>query len=177
MHLLEDLMEETSASNRRVADRLDEETRNLDQQRQVADVRQSVVEAARQATRYTIARLPQAEGVWGSAITVLAKKPLGEDAERLLRGLLEVFESGQRLVQAPRRLWELAIRVGAQPEAIDELEKVEKRFKELAEEVHGALEHRSRDWKPRDPERFAAGLQAAREGKAIKAEEARARFR
>jgi hypothetical protein len=200
--LLEDLAEETSASNRRAADRLDEEARDLhqlereveelqqkvvesarepDEQRRVEaareGLRQRVVESARQATDYAVSRLPQAEGAWRLALAALRKQPTGEDAERLLRTFLGVFESGQRLVRSPRALWEIARQVGAAPDRLDELDRAEERFQELAAEVRLALEHRAHEWQPADPTRLALGLQLAREGKTIKADEARARFR
>jgi hypothetical protein len=200
--LLEDLAEETSASNQRAADRLDAEARDLHKLEQEAEelqhkladpagagderrlveaalqeLRQRVVESARQATEYAISRLPQAEAAWRLALVALRKQPKGEDAERLLQSLLAVFESGQRLVRAPREMWEVAQQVGATPERLEELDGAEEHFKKLAREARQALEHRTRGWQPADPERLALGLQLAREGNTVKAEEARARFR
>ncbi len=179
--LLEDLAEETSASNRRAADRLDAEVRDLDKLRgalaALEDLRERVVEAARQATDYAVSRVPQAEAVWRSGLVALRKKPAGRDAERLLHALLDVFESGQRLVRSPRVLWKIAEQMGAAPECLDELNCADKRLEELAAEAKLALEHRARDWQPADPARLALGLQLARAGKAVKADEVRARFR
>jgi hypothetical protein len=178
--LLEDLAEETSASNRRVADRLDAEARDLDELRRVdtlEELRQKTVESARQATDYAVSRVPEAEGIWRSALAALRQKPTGEDAERLLRALLGVFESGQRLARSPRALWGIAEKLGAVPERLDELDRVEGRFQNLAAEVSVALEHRTHDWQPADPARLALGLQLAREGKTVTADEARKRFR
>jgi hypothetical protein len=47
----------------------------------------------------------------------------------------------------------------------------------LLDRIRRTMEHRAREWQPADPERLAKGLQLAREGKTIKSEEARARFR
>ena len=63
------------------------------------------------------------------------------------------------------------------PERLDELDQAEGRFEELAAEANAALEHRTKGWQPADPERLAQGLQMAREGEAVKSEEALARFR
>jgi hypothetical protein len=200
--LLEDLAEETSASNRRAADRLDAEARDLHKlERQVEELQQKVVESARereerrrmkaaleelrqrvvesavQATDYALSRLPQAEGAWQLALAALRKKPTGVDAERLLRSFLGVFESCQRVVRSPRALWEMAQQVGAAPERLDELTRAEERFEVLAAEAKLALEHRAREWQPADSARLALGLQLTREGKTVKADEARARFR
>jgi hypothetical protein len=178
--LLEDLAEETSAGNRRAADRLDAEARELDERRTVAaleELRQQAVESARQATSYAVSRLPQAEGVWRLALVALRTTPTGEDAERLLRSLLTVFESGRRLVRAPRALWDLAGQMGAAPERLEELDQAEGRFEELESQTKLALEHRTRGWQPADPDRLALGLKLAREGKTVTADEARARFR
>jgi hypothetical protein len=67
--------------------------------------------------------------------------------------------------------------MGAVPERLDELDQAEARFEELAHEVTLALEHRAREWQPAEPARLSLGLQLAREGKTVKADEARARFR
>src|SRR5262245_21871108 len=70
----------TAASNRRMADRLDAEARELDELRQMRstleEYRQRAVESARQATEHVIARLPQAEGVRRSTLDALRKIPL-----------------------------------------------------------------------------------------------------
>jgi hypothetical protein len=178
--LLQDLVEETSASNRRAADRLAAEAQYLDQRRAMValeELRQMAVESAQQASAYALARLPQAEGVWRLALAALRHKPTGEDAERLLRSLLAVFESGQRLMKAPGELWEMARQLGAVVEQLDMLDKAEMRLEELATEARQALEFRSRNRQPADPARLALGLQMAQEGKTVKADEARAWFR
>src|SRR5262249_55066763 len=101
--LLEDLAEETSASNRRAADRLEAEAKNLDELRRADQVLEELplraVEAARQATEYAISGWVRAEAVWRLAVAALSKRPVGPDAERLLGVLLALFESGERLIQ------------------------------------------------------------------------------
>jgi hypothetical protein len=178
--LLEDLAEETSASNLRAADRLDQEARALDERRRAEvtreKVRQDAVESARQATSYALARVAQAEAAWQLALVSLRKEPALAGAEQLLRSLLKVFESGQRLVRAPRTLWQIAEQVGAAPEQLGELAAAEQRFDDLAAQARLGLEHRAADWQPADPERLALGLQLAGDGKTISADEARARF-
>jgi len=178
--LLEYLAEETSASNRRTADRLDAEARELEEFRRALSAldeqRHRIVESARQATEHVISRLPQAESVWRSALDALRRDPTKERAERLLHLLLEVFETGLPLVCSARDMWKFAKEVGITPERFDELENAERRFKELAAEAKRALEHRTQDWRPADPDRLALGLQLAREGKTVKADEALARF-
>jgi hypothetical protein len=174
--LLEDLAEETWSSNRRMADRLDVEVRALDEARSAAVVLE-VVETARQATDYAVSRVPQAEGVWKLALAALSKKPLGDEAERLLRFLLGVFTSGQRIVVSAGALWEAAAQMGATAERLGELNKAEARFAELAAEAKRALDFRAANWRPADPARLAQGLQMAAEGKTVNADEARAWFR
>src|SRR5262249_10575535 len=153
----------------RTADRLDAETRALDEIRRMTapleDSRQRAVQSARQATEHVIARLPQAEGVRRSALEALRKTPTEDSGVRLLRHVLDVYESGQRLARSARALWKLAEQFGAIPERLDELERAERRFEELSAEARLALEHRGKDWQPADPDRLARGLQLAREGK------------
>ncbi len=179
--LLDDLAEEAAASNGRVADRLDEEVRDLDAQRQAAavmdDLRQKAVESARQATACVVSRAAEAENLWRSALDVLRKNPSAADAERLLRNLRALFESGRRLVRVARALWSIAWQIGVIPERLDELDGAERWFNELSAEVRLALEHRAGDWPPADPARLALGLELAREGKTVRADEARALFR
>jgi hypothetical protein len=180
--LLEDLAEEMSASNRRVADRLDEEARSLDEMRRVMaaqkeEVRQRVIESARQATHVAVSQVSMSEWIWQYELEELCQRPTGDDAERLLRTLLSVFESNLRLAASARSLWEIARKWGAEPVPHEELERAEKQSLELAAEVRRALEHRANPWQPADKERLSKGLQLAREGKTVKADEARAWFR
>jgi hypothetical protein len=140
-------------------------------------LRQRAIESAQQAADYVISQVAQAEEVWRSALSTLCKKPTGDDAERLLRVLLDKFESAQQSVRSARDLWEVARQLGAAPERLDELDHAEGRFKELADETKVALEHRASDWQPTDPARLALGLRLAREGKTVKADEARTWFR
>ena len=192
--LLEDLAKETSASNRRVFDRLHAEARDLHKlereavelQQKVIDsaalraleeLHQQVVDSAQQATEYALSRIPQAEGVWRSALALLRKKPSEDEAKRLLQNLLNVFESDLGIVEACRTLWAITEQLKIAPERLDELDRAEGRFQELAAQAKLALEHRIHGWQPADPDRLALGLQRAREGKTVKADEARAWFR
>jgi hypothetical protein len=179
--LLEDLAEEAAASNRRVADRLDKEVRDLDARRQATavldDLRQKAVESARQATASVVSRAAEADNMWRSALDALRKKPSAADAERLLRNQLALFESGRRLVRLACSLWSVSRQMGVTPERLDELDAADRRFDELSAEARLALEHRAGDWQPADPARLALGLELARQGKTVRADEARARFR
>ena len=67
--------------------------------------------------------------------------------------------------------------LGVKTNRLAELEELEARFEAVIAEVTRALKHRQTGWQPADPERLALGLQMSREGKVIKADEARARFR
>jgi hypothetical protein len=167
--LLEDLVKESSASNRRFADRVAEEAAQGN--------RGEVIQSARQAADRAISRVPEAEDFWNEALAAFREEPTGAHVESLLRLLLNSFESSRQLVQSARALWEVAIDVGASPERLQQLEQAERRFEELASEAKRALEHRAAKWQPADPTRLAQGLQTAREGKTIKADEARSRFR
>src|SRR5262245_57453501 len=179
--LLEDLATETSASNRRAAKRLDEEVRSLDDSRQPLatpeKLRQKAIESARQATEFALACLHQAESYRNLMLLGLAEEPLGENAERLLRTVIELYESGNQLIRSPRLLWERAEKLGASAAGREELDQAERRFGELIAEATRALDHRINGWQPADPERLALGLQQAREGKTVKAEDARSWFR
>lgn len=178
--LLEDLAEETSASNRRVAERLDAEVRNLNDRRPALapeELGPVALEGARLATDYAVSRVPQAEGLMRLALAALRKEPTGESAEGLLRTLLATFNTCQQLVRAARSLGETAELSGVAPERFDELDRAQRRLEELATEAKRALEYRVREWQSAEPERLALGLQTARAGKTVKADEARAWFR
>jgi hypothetical protein len=75
--LLEDLAEETSASDRRAAERLDDEARDLDEQRTTAvapeRLRAKAAESALFAVGYAGYRLAEAEGVWSLALAALCE--------------------------------------------------------------------------------------------------------
>jgi hypothetical protein len=174
--LLEDLAEETSAGNRRAAQRLDAEARDLAAPAQAADLGRKALESATQATDHALARLGLAEGVWQSVLEALRREPTGPDAERLLRSVLEVFASERQVVLSARALWDLAGEPGANGTRRAELGSAEQRLDEMAADATRALEHRTRPWQPADPGRLAAGLQLARDGKAVSGDEARARF-
>jgi hypothetical protein len=138
---------------------------------------EDLAESARQAADYAASRLPQAERIWQSALAALVKEPTGNDAERLLRSVLAVFESDLRLAQAAHALWEVANQPETSTGPLDELARAEQRFEELAAEAKLALTHRASEWRPADPDRLTRGLQLAREGKTVTADEARAWFR
>lgn len=177
--LLEDLVEETSASNLRTAERLDAEARELEHLGEIRsaleNLRERILESARQATEHVISRIPQAEGVWRSALVVLRTKP-NDECVRLLERLVSVFESGHRLARAPRALWKLAEQCKITPEGLETLESVEQRFDELAAEARAALTYRTQGRQPADPERLARGLELARERNTVTADAALARF-
>jgi hypothetical protein len=178
--LLEDLAKEASASNRRTADRLDAEARELEDLQRTAvrqEVRQRAVESAQQATDHALSRLPQAEGVWRSTLSALRQRTHRDAEEQLLQQAIDVFDSTRRLILPARALWKTAEAAGASPERLDELDRAQERLEELAGEARSALEHRTKGWRPADPERLARGLELAREGKTVKADEALARFR
>jgi hypothetical protein len=196
--LLQDLAERFSAGNQWAADRLDREARDLGRQRAAAAqttngpttttpapnepqqseaLRQKAVESARQATGYAVSQASQAEEFWRLALAGLIQEPAGGDAERLLRTLLDVFESGRQLVRKSRALWEIAEQLGAAAGQRDELAQADERLTTWTAEATAALEHRARPWQPADPARLAAGLELAREGKTVTADEARAWFR
>lgn len=139
--------------------------------------RAEVIQAARQAADRAVSRVFEAQDFWNEALVALRAEPIGAKAESLLQLLLSSFESSRRLVQSAHVLSELAIKEGASPEALQQLDQAEKQIQALAAEAELALEHRTSDWQPADGERFARGLQMAREGKTINADEARSRFR
>jgi len=179
--LLEDLAEETSASNQRIAERLEQEMRRLEQQRRGPsvgmDLPRQALEAAEQSTDHVTSRVEEAEGIWWMTVKALRKDPLREDAEDLLLSAVKLFESVRGLFPSPKNLWTFAMDVGAEANRLDELKKLEERLEALIGEATGALQHRRAGWQPADPERLALGLQLSRAGKTLKANEARARFR
>src|SRR4051812_42130643 len=123
--LLEDLAEETSASNRRVAERLDAEARQLDAGRPPRatvpeDVREACIAASRLATNIAVARVPQHEEFMRLAVAALRKEPFGETAEGLLHSLLTAFQTCRQLVHSARSLWAIAEqKLGITPERLD----------------------------------------------------------
>lgn len=178
--LLEDLAEEATASNRRTADRLDAEASDLrlkEQQAAGPHLWQRAVESARQATDYALARSAEAAGLWESALASLRPAANGSDAERMLQTHHDLLESALRILRASLTLWSVPQRQGIAPERIDELAQTEQRIAGFLVEAKKAIEHRARERLPVDPERLAAGLKLAREGKTINADEARNRFR
>jgi hypothetical protein len=178
MPMLADLAEEMSA---RDADQLDAATRLLGRIQRAVETQQELgldtVETARFVTGYALTRLNLVEYLWESALSALRKKLTGAEAERVIRTHLHMFESGQQLVRVIRPLWTLVEKRGGAPEQLDDLDRAERRFEELAAEAQAALEHRTRPWQSTDPVSLAQGLQLAREGKTMKADEARAWFR
>jgi hypothetical protein len=132
----------------------------------------SADEPAQQAAEYALSQLAQAEGLWRSALSTLTKQPAAADAERLIQSLLIVFESGRQLVRSAR-----ALSAAAELQTSDALNAVEERFNKLAAEATRALQHRTNDWQPADPERLAEGLKLARESQTVTADKARAWFR
>lgn len=177
--LLEDLAEQICVSIQRVANRLDEEARLVEAlqltQEKLEELKRKTAEPARQATKYAISQLPQAEALWSSAI-VAFRDMSEDDAKRLLRSFLAAFESGQRLCRTPQKLWNFVENHGASPEQLDRLEQTRLRFQELASEAKSALKQREDGWQPADAERLALGIQLASEGKTITSDQARARF-
>ena len=178
--LLDDLAAESAASNRRVAARLNKERRELSELRRASSSREPFVHGvfeARQATDDALSRLMQAEVLWRSALATLRQAPTADDAVGLLRTLLQVFESGDEVVQSVRALWQEAEKFGAAAERLDDLDQAATWFKQQITDAQKAIEHRIRPWQPADPERFARELKLAREGKTVTADEARAWFR
>jgi len=57
------------------------------------------------------------------------------------------------------------------------LDRAERRLLDLALQTKKALQHRTTEWQPSDLERLAKGLQLAKEGKVISADDALARYR
>src|SRR5437773_1586479 len=102
--LLEDLAQETSASNAHAALRLDREALDLNGSTPLGaaleERRQKAGESSQQATVYVISRVAQAEEIWQLGLVALRKESVADDAQRLLRSFLTVFESGRRLIQA-----------------------------------------------------------------------------
>lgn len=175
--LLEDLARETSARNRRAAERLDAEACGLRADNGGASARQQAIESARQATDYALSGWPQDEAVWGSALAALRRQPTPAQAEQLLRSLRDVFESSLRLIQCARGLWDIAAQAGAAPERSADLVLAEQRLAERTADVTRSLEHRARSWQPADPARLAQGLELAGQGQILGPEEARARLK
>ena len=174
--LLEHLAEETTAANRRLADRIQQESELLRKRNpQASELQFLAARSARQATDYILFGAAQIEGIWRAALMMLRDPKTGASAALLLPGLLQVFESGRTLAGSARPLWEMTAAETASA-GIDELQRAERQFEQWAEDARRAIEHRSHEWQPVDPDRLAAGLQMARAGKTLAAEDARARF-
>ena len=165
--LLEDLADETAATNRRVADRLDAEMR---------DPAAALVDL-RSATGYALVQAAQQDEFMRQGLAALAKDRLGPASIDLLRALLQSFQSCERLVDTARAAWAAAQVSGIDAERLDELDRAKVGLAKLIREVAGGIRHREEGWQPKDPERFAEGMRLAREGKAISPDEARTRIR
>ena len=163
--LLDDVADETSASYRRLADR-------LDQQPPPADApRPSDADLARFAAGHAAAQLPAADALWVAALRSLAGLTPDAAVARLRR-LADLLDAGHRLCQsAARQLADAGLPADAP------LDHATGRFAALARQARGAIDHRVNGWQPADPERLAEGLRQARAGQVMSADEARRWFR
>lgn len=178
--LLEDLADEATQSNQRIAARFTEELRRLEtlQREGVGEsVSLAAVEAAEQATDLVQAQVAQAESNWTTTVKLLGKNPLRADAEDIIRSALRLLESARELVSLLRGLWTLATRLDTAASRLIELEPLEHRLDRSIAEAERALKHRKDGWQAADPNRLAEGLRLSRDGKIVTAEEAQARFR
>lgn len=179
--LLQELAERSSAENEWAVERLGVEDRHLEERPQPAaapeELRPHILRFARAATEFSVSRVSQLEGFMRLAVAALSEEPFGDSAEGLLRALLKSFESGRHLVRVTRSFWGSAERYQIPSERLDELDQAERRLDELAREMKRALEHRTANWQPADPARLAQGLQLARDGKTVTADEAQSWFR
>jgi hypothetical protein len=184
-HLLIDLAEETSASNQRTVERLATELQELMRARdqwpepsdRTPELLQRVTDTASQVEDYVLSQVPQVEAIWSGTLRILRHGPPVGGPEPLLTSALQVFESAYDLFKYAHEMWDLVATIGAATNQRDELNLANRRVEQLITEVRKSLEFRRSGWKPSDPERFAAGQQLAREGKTVKAEEARNWFR
>ena len=179
--LLEDLAEETSASDRRVAERFDAENRDLDEflrsETDLKNRRQRIARSAQFALEFGLLILPRYESLWHAALGVLRELGTSDRSIPFLRDFQRVLESGQRLIGSCRTLCGRASEIGLVLDRLEELERADSWFQGRVAETKKAIEHRIHPWQPSDPERFALGLKLAREGKTISSDEVLARFR
>jgi predicted transcriptional regulator len=182
--LLQELVEESSKSNRWAAERLDAEAKQFDELPQTEAALQKLNHAAvafiTVAIDFAIARAEQADGFWKSGLALLRKEPTDDSAVSFFQTLLSSFESCLSVIHAVHRERpKLAAALRTEPELpkrLEELDRAERRLLELASDAKNALQHQIAARQPSDPDRLAKGLQLAREGKVVSADEARARY-
>src|SRR5438128_2582351 len=138
--LLQELVEETSKSNRWAADRLEAEARKFDElprsEAALTELRQSVEGFFSVATEFVLRRVPQVEGFWQSGLSLLRKDPADDGAVSFLQSILGAVESCLKLVLTMRREGpRIGATLGMEPkwlERADELDRAEQKLLTMA---------------------------------------------
>jgi hypothetical protein len=183
--LLQELVEESSKSDHWAVEKLDAEARRFDEVERTEAGLQRLREVATAyvtvAAEFAINRVSQVEGYWKSSLAILSNKSIDENAAViLLQSLLKSFESSLTMIQSvlrQRPKIAAALRTEQQwPKRFEELDHAERRLLEMASDAKKSLQHRTAWRQPSDPDRLAEGLELARQGKVVSADEVRARY-
>src|SRR5579859_3613405 len=175
--VLEYVAEETSARDRRIADRFAAEDRDLDQVADLENRQRRSIKSAREVLEVCLSFLPGYEGLWRSFLVWMREPWSRDESVQHLRVFQRLFEASQHMMATCRTLCNRATAMGATLDRLDELEHAEKWFSERIADIKKGIESRLNPWQPADPERFARELKLAREGKTVSADEARTWFR
>jgi hypothetical protein len=167
--LLPELARETAGSNRRVAEKLEAESRRLEQLREKAEdgqaLKKQATRSARGATGTTMSRKADVLGLWQHALEVFADGLEGGQARDLLQTLRESIDSWLRLAEDCRAMWRFAATLGSPPqgpEGLDAAEEEVKRVKAAVEKMQAFL---SRPRPPVDVGRFEKGREDLAQGR------------
>jgi hypothetical protein len=176
--LLPELARELAASNRRVADSFEAESRQLQELQLTAGERHALkvraVRSARAAAAATLGRKTETLAVWRNVLDVLHDGLDDGRSNELLKHVLDTIDTWLRLAQDSRDLWGFAAALGAPQEGADELRAAEeevRRVKGTAESMNTFL---GRPWPPVDPSLLERGRNEIAQGRYRTAEQIRA---
>jgi hypothetical protein len=143
----------------------------------IAALRRRAAREALGATRDIVAESDELRDLWSAAVKSLREGLSSNEQIQMLEVFAELANSGCKLNKAICRLWDLVKRMGGILEGAEELAAAGRFFDQVRSEATKAIKCRSNPWQPADPARYEEGRQEIREGKAVSAEDARARFR
>src|SRR5438105_1682016 len=116
--LLPGLAQEMAASNLRVADSVEAETRRVEKLQHETE---EAAASAREAIRHTIHRAPDAQAIWQATLEVMADGVQGEELNELLHDVRTVARTWLTLAEKACELGRLAAAMGAPSEELEEL--------------------------------------------------------
>jgi hypothetical protein len=178
MLLMPELAREMVGSNRRVADSLEAESRQLQELRPQADdidaLKRRAARSARSAVLAALSRQAEAGDFWQSALDEFTDGVGDAQSNRLLQDVRDIIDSWFRLGQHSREMVRVAVALGNPPEALEELDAAERTIRHMkaAVEKMDAFLHGSR--RPIDAALLAKGREDVAQGRFRTAEQIRA---